>query len=164
MLCRYARATGGVDVRSLRYPGVVSGETEPGGGTTDWAVAMFHAALSERRRYTCFVREDTAMPMIYVSDCVRAAMELMDADGASLTHAVSYNLPALTFSPRELAYAIANNIDGFECRYEPDFRQAIADGWPRSLDDATARREWGWHARVDLEAMVELMLDSLRKR
>lgn len=161
MLCRYARDRYGVDVRGLRYPGVVSSETAPGGGTTDWAVAMFHGALSGGR-YTCFVREDTAMPMIYVADCVRAAIELMDADRGSLERGIGYNLAALTFSPRELASSIAKRVDGFECRYEPDFRQAIADGWPRTLDDTSARREWGWSERVGLESMVDLMLEGLR--
>jgi nucleoside-diphosphate-sugar epimerase len=160
LLAAYYRRRFGLDVRGLRFPGLVSSETVPGGGTTDYAVAIFHAALREGR-YRCFVRADTVLPMVYMPDAVRAALELMDADASALRH-LAYNLGAMRFSAGELADAIAARVPGFACTYEPDFRQAIADGWPATLDDAAARRDWGWREGFDLDAMVEDMLTRLR--
>ncbi|MGQ9491377.1 MAG: NAD-dependent epimerase/dehydratase family protein [Anaerolineae bacterium] len=163
LLGAYYRRRFGVDVRGIRYPGVISSETLPGGGTTDYAVEIFYEAL-RHKRYTCFVREDTVLPMIYMPDCIRATLMLMDADGSRLEHATEYNLAALSFSAGELAAEIRKHIPGFVCEYRPDFRQQIADSWPRTIDDSAARREWGWAPQYDLPAMVEDMLARLRPR
>lgn len=153
----------GLDVRGVRYPGVISSGSPPGGGTTDYAVEMFHAAL-EHGRYTAFVREDTRLPMIYMPDCIRAAVGLMDAKAANLTHHNGFNLAAMSFTAGELAAEIRKHIPEFECTFEPDERQAIADSWPCSLDDGAARTEWGWVPRYDLAAMTADMLAALRDR
>ena len=150
----------GVDVRSLRYPGLVSWKTLPGGGTTDYAVEIFHAALT-RGRYRCFLREDAGLPLMYMPDAIRATLELMDAPAGAVLERRSYNLAGFTCTPGELAAAIARRVPGFAIDCSPDFRQAIADGWPRSIDDSAARRDWGWRARFDLEAMVDDMLVHL---
>lgn len=163
LLGAYYRRRFGVDVRGIRYPGVISSETLPGGGTTDYAVEIFYEAL-RHKRYTCFVREDTVLPMIYMPDCIRATLMLMDADGSRLEHATEYNLAALSFSAGELAAEIRKHIPDFVCEYRPDFRQQIADSWPRTIDDSAARREWGWAPQYDLPAMVEDMLARLRPR
>jgi len=148
-------------VRSLRYPGVISWKTPPGGGTTDYAVEIFHAALKEGR-YTCFLREDTRLPMMYMPDAIRATLELIDAPAVRIRERGSYNLAGLSFTPREIADAIAREVPGFALRCEPDFRQAIADSWPGAIDDARARADWGWRPRFDLAAMVSDMLANLR--
>lgn len=163
MLGAYYRQRYGLDVRGLRYPGVISSETLPGGGTTDYAVAIFYEAI-KHRRYTCFVREDTVLPMIYMPDCIRATLMLMDADADRLVHAAEYNLAALSFSAGELAEAIRAHIPDFVCEYRPDFRQQIADSWPRTIDDSAARAEWGWQPQYDLSAMVADMLAKLTPR
>ena len=163
LLCDYYVRRYGLDVRGVRYPGVISSETPPGGGTTDYAVAIFHAAL-ETGRYVCFVREDTVLPMIYMPDCINAALDLMAADQTGLTHRNSFNLAAMSFSAGALAAAIAREVPGFTCVYEPDARQAIADTWPRTLDDSAARREWGWRPRYGLEEMTTDMLARLRAK
>jgi nucleoside-diphosphate-sugar epimerase len=152
-----------VDVRGVRYPGIVSSAALPGGGTTDYAVEMFHAALSGRT-YTAFVREDCVLPMMYMPDCIEAALRLMDADPARLVHRNGFNVAAMSFSAGELAQTIRARVPGFACRFEPDERQAIADSWPRSLDDAAARAQWGWRPEFDLERMVADMLAKLRAR
>lgn len=162
LLGAYYRRRFGLDVRGIRYPGVISSTTPPGGGTTDYAVAIFYAALREGR-YTCFVREDTVLPMIYMPDCIRATLELMDADPARLSHPTEYNLAGLSFSAGELAAEIRRHIPGFVCEYKPDFRQQIADSWPRSIDDSAARSDWGWTPHYDLHAMVEDMIERLRR-
>jgi nucleoside-diphosphate-sugar epimerase len=150
----------GVDVRCLRYPGLISWKTPPGGGTTDYAVEIFHAAL-EDGRYTSFLREDTALPMMYMPDAIRATLELMDVPAGALKERHGYNLAAFSVTPRAIADAIACRIPGFTLECEPDFRQAIADSWPRSIDDAAARRDWGWREAYDLQAMVDDMLANL---
>jgi nucleoside-diphosphate-sugar epimerase len=160
--CAWYHARHGVDVRSLRYPGLVSWKTPPGGGTTDYAVEIFHAALGTRR-YTCFLREDQALPMMYMPDALRATLELMAAAPERVRERGSYNLAAMSFTPRELADAIGQRIDGFVMTAAPDFRQEIAASWPRSIDDGAARRDWGWMPRFDLGAMVDDMLENLRK-
>jgi len=163
LLCEYYVRRFGVDVRGVRYPGIISSETLPGGGTTDYAVAIYYEAVREGR-YTCFVREDTVLPMMYMPDAIRATIQLMDAPFDGLTHHADFNLAAMSFSVTELAAAIAKHVPGFECTYEPDFRQAIADSWPRSIDDSAAGAECGWEPTFDLEAMTVDMLEKLRKR
>jgi nucleoside-diphosphate-sugar epimerase len=153
----------GLDVRGVRYPGVISSGSLPGGGTTDYAVNMFYAALSDGR-YTAFVREDCVLPMVYMPDCVAAAVELMDADLAKLARHNSYNIASMSFSAGELAAEIQKHIPEFVCEYVPDERQAIADSWPRSIDDRMARREWGWRPKYDLAGLTADMLARLRER
>ena len=153
----------GVDVRGLRYPGIISSETLPGGGTTDYAVEIFYEAI-KNKKYTCFVKEDTKLPMMYMPDCINATIQLMKTDVNKLIHHSDFNLSALSFSVGELAAEIQKHIPEFVCTYEPDFRQAIADSWPSSLDDSAAREEWGWKEEFDLPAMVKDMIEKLSKR
>ena len=150
----------GADVRGLRYPGIISSETPPGGGTTDYAVDIFYKAVQEGR-YTCFVKEDTALPMMYMPDCIKATIDLAEADFTALKHHGDFNVGALSFTAGELAAEIARHIPGFRVSYEPDFRQAIADSWPRSIDDSAAREEWGWRPAWDLSSMTADMLERL---
>jgi nucleoside-diphosphate-sugar epimerase len=159
--CAWYHAMHGIDVRSLRYPGLISWKTPPGGGTTDYAVEIFHAALKDKR-YTCFLREDTRLPMMYMPDAIRATVELMDAPAAQIRERGSYNLAGVSFTPREIADEITRHVPGFELRCEPDFRQAIAESWPKVIDDAPARADWGWRPRFELAAMVSDMLRGLR--
>jgi nucleoside-diphosphate-sugar epimerase len=159
--CAWYHAKHGIDARSLRYPGLISWKTPPGGGTTDYAVEIFHAALKERR-YTCFLREDTRLPMMYMPDAIRATVELMEAPAAQVRERGSYNLAGVSFTPREIADAIARRVPGFALASAPDFRQAIADSWPQVIDDTPAREQWGWKARFGLDTMVDDMLDNLR--
>ena len=160
LLCDYYFKRFGVDVRGVRYPGIISSETLPGGGTTDYAVAIFYEAI-QQKRYTCFLREDTTLPMMHMSDCIRAAIDLMEADLSKLKHHSNYNLAAMSFSAGELAASIKKHIPEFTCEYQPDFRQDIADSWPRSIDDSAAREEWGWKTDYDLGVMVDDMLGKL---
>ena len=160
--CAWYHAKHGVDVRSLRYPGLISWKTPPGGGTTDYAVEIFHAALREGR-YTCFLQEGQALPMMYMDDALRATIELMEAPATSIRERGSYNLAGVSFTPAQIAAAIARRVPGFTMTCEPDFRQAIAASWPRSIDDSAAQRDWGWTPRFDLEAMVDEMLGQLRR-
>ncbi len=159
-LCEYYFARFGVDVRSLRYPGVVSYKTTPGGGTTDYAIAIFHAAR-QHTVYRCFLKPDTRLPMIYMPDAVRATLELMQADSTKLQQRSSYNLAGVSFTPAELASAITRHVPDFSVVYEPDSRQAIADTWPRSIDDSEARRDWGWRVRWALDDLVVDMLRNI---
>ena len=160
LLCNYYYKRFGVDVRGVRYPGIISSVTAPSGGTTDYAVAIFYEAI-EQKRYTCFVREDTVLPMMYMPDCIRATLELMEVDLSKLKHHSDFNLAAMSFSVRELAAEIKKHIPEFTCEYKPDFRQEIADSWPRSLDDSVAREEWGWEPKYDLTSMTKDMLEKL---
>ncbi len=160
LLCDYHASKFGVDVRSIRYPGIISSSVPPGGGTTDFAVDMFVEAVKSGQ-YTCFVRETTRLPMMYGPDAVKAALDLMDASPSRITIRTSYNLTAFSFSAEELAEAIASRVPGFVCEYEPDFRQAIADTWPEVIDDSKAREDWGWHPEYDITAMVDDMLSHL---
>jgi nucleoside-diphosphate-sugar epimerase len=153
----------GLDVRGLRYPGIISSETPPGGGTTDYAVDMFYQAI-ETGHYTCFVRPDTRLPMMYMPDCIKATIDLMEADSLRLLHHSNFNVGAMSFSAEELATEIRRHIPGFTCEYEPDFRQAIADSWPSAVDDSAAREEWGWRPAYDLASMTAHMLGRLRTR
>lgn len=163
LLCNYYFHKYGLDVRGLRYPGIISAETFPGGGTTDYAVAIFYDAILHGH-YTCFVREDTVLPMMYMPDCIRATILLMEADLSRLRYHADYNVAALSFSAGELAAEIRKHIPTFAVEYKPDFRQAIADSWPRSIDDTPAREDWGWAPQYDLPAMVEDMLMCLREK
>ena len=163
LLCDYYFHKYGLDVRGVRYPGVISSGAVPGGGTTDYAVEIFYAALRSGR-YACFVREDCVLPMIYMPDCIEAALTLMDADLSRLGHHNGFNVTAMSFSAGELAAEIEKRIPGFVCEHVPDERQAIADSWPRSLDDSAAREEWGWSPEYDLTRMTEDMLKTLRER
>jgi nucleoside-diphosphate-sugar epimerase len=159
--CRWYHANHGVDVRSLRYPGLISYKTPPGGGTTDYAVEIFHAAL-EYGRYTCFLKEDQALPMMYMPDALRATLELMEAPPERIRERGSYNLAGLSFTPVQIATAIARRVPGFSITCEPDYRQAIAATWPRSIDDSAAQRDWGWAPEYGLQPMVDHMLAQLR--
>ena len=153
----------GVDIRGVRYPGIISSETLPGGGTTDYAVDIFYKAV-EDGSYTCFVKEDTKLPMMYMPDCIKATIDLAEADKETLIHNCEYNLAALSFTAGELAAEIRKHVPDFKVAYEPDFRQAIADTWPATIDDSTAREEWGWSPDWDLESMTKDMLDKLRAK
>jgi len=159
--CRWYHANHGVDVRSLRYPGLISWKTPPGGGTTDYAVEIFHAAL-KTGRYSCFLEEGQALPMMYMPDALRATIELMEAPAEAIRERGSYNLAGVSFTPAEIAAAIRAEIPGFEISYGPDFRQAIAASWPQSIDDRQAQADWGWKLAYDLRAMVGDMLKELR--
>jgi len=163
LLCDYYFDRYGLDVRSLRYPGVVSSGRLPGGGTTDFAVEIFYAAL-EQGRYTCFVREDCMLPMIYMPDCIDASLTLMATPLERLKHHNAFNVAAMSFSAGELAAEIRRHLPGFRCTFEPDGRQLIADSWPRSIDDSAARQEWGWQPGYDLATMTEDMLTVLQAR
>jgi nucleoside-diphosphate-sugar epimerase len=163
LLCDYYFRRFGLDVRGARYPGIISSETPPGGGTTDYAVEIFYAAL-KCQRYTCFLREDTVLPMMYMPDCIKATLDLMEADLSRLKHHADFNLAAMSFSPAELVAEIQKHIPEFVCEYQPDFRQAIADSWPRTIDDSAAREEWDWEPQYDLAAMVSDMLEKLGEK
>ena len=163
LLCNYYFFRFGLDVRSVRYPGIISSETPPGGGTTDYAVKIFYEAL-RKKRYTCFVREDTVLPMMYMPDCTKAAIDLMEADPSKIKCRTSYNVTGISFSAGELAAEIMKYIPEFECEYKPDFRQKIADSWPMSIDDSVAREEWGWKSTYDLRAMTKDMIEKLTER
>ncbi len=163
LLCDYYVRRFNVDARGLRYPGIISAETLPGGGTTDYAVEIYYKAIEEGR-YTCFVREDTALPMMYMPDCIKATMDLMAAPFESLKHHGDFNVGAMSFTAGELAAEIKKHVPDFEVTYEPDFRQDIADSWPSSLDDSAAREEWGWQPAYDLAKMTEDMLKRLKER
>ena len=156
-LCEYYFSKFGVDVRSIRYPGIISHKSPPGGGTTDYAIAIFHAA-KRGERYTCYLGPETTLPMIYMPDAIRATIELMEAPAEQIRVRSAYNVAGVSFNPRELAQAIRQNLPQFEIGYQPDQRQAIADSWPHSLDDTYARADWGWHAKIGLKHMVEDML------
>jgi nucleoside-diphosphate-sugar epimerase len=153
----------GVDVRGVRFPGVISNVAPPGGGTTDYAVEIFYEAV-KRGQYTCFVKENTILPMIYMPDCLKATMDLMEADLSRLKHHTDFNVSGLSFSVGELAAEIQKHLPDFEVSYAPDYRQVIADTWPRTIDDSAARSEWGWKPQYDLESMTSDMLDCLRSR
>ncbi len=164
LLCDYYHRRWGVDTRGLRFPGLVSWTAQPGGGTTDYAVEIFHRALAGGR-YTCFLAPETRLDMMYMPDAVRAAVELMAAPADRLVHRNAYNVTAMQFTPAELAGAIRRHLPGFEIDYEVDpVRQAIAESWPRRLDDSAAREEWGWRPEFDLPAMTADMLDHLATR
>lgn len=159
-LCEYYFQKYGVDVRSIRYPGIISYKSPPGGGTTDYAIAIFHAAL-RGESYSCFLEAETSLPMIYMPDAIRATISLMDAPAEQLTIRSSYNVAGLSFNPRQLALEIEQNLPAFTIHYAPDSRQAIAASWPQSLDDEIARKDWGWKAQIDIQHLVKDMLKNV---
>ena len=159
--CAWYHRNHGVDVRSLRYPGLISWKTPPGGGTTDYAVEIFHAAL-QNGHYTSFLAADTALPMMYMPDAIRATLELMDAPSEHIRQRGAYNLAGVSFTPAQLAHAITKQLPGFRIDYAPDYRQAIASSWPQSIDDSEAHGDWGWKAQFDVDALVHDMLVHLR--
>jgi nucleoside-diphosphate-sugar epimerase len=158
--CRWYFEKHGVDVRSLRYPGLISYKTLPGGGTTDYAVDIFHSAL-KGERYTCFLAEGEALPMMYMEDAVRATIELMEAPAASITERGSYNLAGISLTPSDIAAEIRKHLPDLDVVFEPDFRQSIASGWPNSIDDSCARRDWKWKEEFALTDIVKDMLKNL---
>lgn len=161
--CQYYHNRWGLDVRSLRYPGLISWKSEPGGGTTDYAVDIFYEALKSGK-YTCFLQEDTYLPMMYMDDAIRGTIELMEAPAEKIKSRMAYNFSAMSFSPKELAAVIQSQIPEFEISYAPDFRQQIANGWPQSIDDADARKDWGWQHAFDINKMSDSMLHNLKKK
>ena len=163
LLSEYYVRKYGLDVRGIRYPGIISSETLPGGGTTDYAVEIFYEAI-KNKHYTCFVREDTVLPMMYMPDCIKATIDLMEADFKKLKHHCDFNVAAMSFSAGELAEEIKKYIPDFTCEYKPDFRQEIADSWPKTIDDSVARKEWGWKPSYDLSSMTKEMIEILQKR
>ncbi|HWH62874.1 MAG TPA: NAD-dependent epimerase/dehydratase family protein [Ginsengibacter sp.] len=159
--CNYYNHRYGLDVRSLRYPGLISYKSEPGGGTTDYAVEIFYDALEEKK-YKCFLKEDTYLPMMYMPDAIRATIELMEADARNITIRTSYNISGMSFSPKEITEEIKNHIPEFKTIYKPDYRQMIAESWPRSIDDSVAKKDWGWKPAYDLTKMTAEMLDNMK--
>ncbi|MBN2157137.1 MAG: NAD-dependent epimerase/dehydratase family protein [Candidatus Lokiarchaeota archaeon] len=162
LLCKYYFNRYGLDVRSVRLPGIISSETLPGGGTTDYAVEIFYEAI-QNNQYTCFLEKDTILPMLYMKDCIKALIHLMEADSVKLKHRI-FNLTGVSFSCEQLADEIKKHIPNFSIKYQPDERQLIADSWPQSIDDSLARIEWGWEHAYNLEELTIDMLQCLRKR
>ncbi|OUR93915.1 NAD-dependent epimerase [Flavobacteriales bacterium 34_180_T64] len=161
--CEYYFNKYGVDVRSIRYPGIISWKTLPGGGTTDYAVEIYHKALTDGN-YECFVTEDTELPMMFMDDAIKATVDIMQAPETNITIRSSYNLSAISFTPKEIAKEIQKHIQNFELSCEPDFRQEIADSWPKSIDDSFARKDWNWKHSFDLSEMTNEMLKQLREK
>lgn len=161
--CQYFHKRYGVDVRSVRYPGIIGYETLPGGGTTDYAVEIYHQAI-QHQTYECFLEPDALLPMMYMPDAIRATLELMEAPADKIKVRTSYNLAGMSFAPAEVAAEIQKLIPDFSVRYKPDFRQQIADTWPNSIDDSAARNDWGWKPEYDLAGMTADMVRHLRER
>lgn len=159
--CEYYHQKYGVDVRSMRYPGLISWKTLPGGGTTDYAIDIFHKAVAGEN-YNCFLSEDTELPMMYMEDAVRATVEIMRAPSEEIIERSSYNLSGMSFTPQDIANEISKHVPDFSISYEPDFRQQIADSWPSSIDDAPARKDWNWKHEYGLDQMVTEMLSHLK--
>ncbi|HSM64310.1 MAG TPA: NAD-dependent epimerase/dehydratase family protein [Gillisia sp.] len=160
--CEYYFKKFGVDVRSIRYPGIISYKTLPGGGTTDYAIEIFHEALKSGN-YTSFLSEDTSLPMMFMDDAIKATIDIMEAPSEKVKVRTSYNLSAMSFTPKELAKAIKTELPEFEISYNPDFRQEIADSWPSSIDDTAAREDWGWKHEYDLKKLTTTMLKGLKE-
>jgi nucleoside-diphosphate-sugar epimerase len=161
--CEYYYEKFNVDVRSLRYPGIISHKSKPGGGTTDYAVNIFYSAI-ENQKYRCFLEENIQLPMMFMDDAIRATMEIMNVERSSLSINSSYNVAAMDFTPKQLAKEIANYIDGFQISYEPDFRNNIAKSWPNSISDSPARNDWGWEHRFDLPKTTKIMIEAIQKK
>ncbi|MDC1067542.1 NAD-dependent epimerase/dehydratase family protein [Candidatus Kapabacteria bacterium] len=153
----------GLDVRGLRYPGIISSETLPGGGTTDYAVEIFYEAI-KNKKYESFLKEDAVLPMMYMPDCINATIQLMEADVKNLRRHADYNLAAISFAPKDLAQEIKKIIPEFEISYKPDYRQEIADSWPQTIDDSYARKDWAWEHEFGIEAICKDMIDKLSKK
>lgn len=160
--CNYYHQRYGVDVRSIRYPGLISYKSAPGGGTTDYAVEIYSEALAEKK-YQCFLQEDTYLPMMYMQDAIRATMELMHAPVENISVRTSYNISGMSFSPKEIAASIQKHIPEFSLTCVPDYRQKIANSWPESIDDSVAAKDWGWKPAYDLDRMTTDMLENLMK-
>ena len=160
--CEYYHNTYGVDVRSIRYPGLISWSSPPGGGTTDYAVDIFYKALS-KKKYECFLSSETKMPMMYMDDAIAATIQIMQSPKEKIKIRSSYNLAAMSFTPTEIATEIKKHIPDFNISYNPDFRQKIADSWPASIDDSSARKDWGWNHQFDISSMTKDMLEHLKK-
>jgi nucleoside-diphosphate-sugar epimerase len=159
--CEYYHNKFGVDVRSIRYPGLISYKSPPGGGTTDYAVDIFYKAKATGK-FTCFLSKDTALPMMFMDDAIRATIQLMDAPADRLRIRSAYNLGGISFTPEEIASSIKKHLPAFEITYEPDFRQAIADSWPNSIDDSYAQLDWDWKLGFDMERMTKEMLENIQ--
>jgi nucleoside-diphosphate-sugar epimerase len=160
--CEYYHNTYGVDVRSIRYPGLISWSSPPGGGTTDYAVDIFHKAIA-KKKYDCFLSSETKMPMMYMDDAISATIQIMESPKKQIKIRSSYNLAAMSFTPTEIAEEIKKHIPEFTISYHPDFRQKIADSWPASIDDSAARKDWNWKHQFDISSMTKDMLDHLKK-
>ena len=160
--CNYYYKRYGVDVRSIRYPGLISYKSAPGGCTTDYSVEIFHEALGDKH-YDCFLHEDTYLPMMYMPDAIRGTIELMEAPAEKISIRHSYNLSGMSFSPKEIAAEVKKHVPDFTIDYKPDYRQKIADGWPQSIDDSVAEKDWGWKAEYDLAKMTNDMFENLEK-
>lgn len=158
--CNYYFQRWGLDVRSIRYPGLISYKSAPGGGTTDYAVEIFHEAIEEKK-YECFLQEDTYLPMMYMPDAIKATIELMEAPASRISVRTSYNISGMSFSPKEIAAEIQTHIPDFQMSYQPDYRQQIANSWPQSIDDTVARNDWGWKEDYDLKRMTADMFENL---
>ncbi|BAO75707.1 NAD-dependent epimerase/dehydratase family protein [Winogradskyella sp. PG-2] len=161
--CEYYHNKYGVDVRSIRYPGIISHKAMPGGGTTDYAVEIYHEAL-KNSTYECFLSENTSLPMMFMDDAIKATVDLMQVNTEQLSIRSAYNLSAISFTPKEIAESIKKQLPEFSISYNPDFRQAIADSWPSSIDDNVARKDWNWQHSFDLDAMTKEMLTQLKKK
>jgi nucleoside-diphosphate-sugar epimerase len=159
--CNYYHHRFGIDVRSLRYPGLISYKSAPGGGTTDYAVEIYHEALEEKK-YECFLNEDTYLPMMYMPDAIRATIELMEAPASTISIRTSYNISSMSFSPKEISAEIKKHIPEFSISYKPDYRQNIANSWPQSIEDTVARNDWGWQEEYDLGKMTSDMIENLK--
>ena len=161
LLCQYYFVKYGLDVRSLRYPGIISWKTQPGGGTTDYAVAIYYEAI-QKKNYDCFVNKQTVLPMMYMDDAVNATLQLMETDASKIKIRTAYNITAISFSAQELAQNVAKHIPGFVCTFSPDARQEIADSWPSTIDDSCARKDWGWQHKFDLDQISTEMIKNLQ--
>lgn len=159
--CEYYFNRYGVDVRSIRYPGLISYKTLPGGGTTDYAVDIYHKAL-KHKKYICFLNSETTLPMMFMDDAIRATVSIMESDAEKIKVRSSYNLSGMSFDPEDVTESIKKHIPEFEISYEPDFRQAIADSWPQSIDDSEAQKDWGWKSKISLDEMTDIMLTNLK--
>jgi nucleoside-diphosphate-sugar epimerase len=159
--CEYYFNKFGVDVRGLRYPGLIGYKSLPGGGTTDYAVDIFYKA-KKGEKFNCFLGPETTLPMMYMDDAIRATIEIMQAPAEKIKIRSSYNLAGMSFSPAEIAASIQKQIPGFQIEYNPDFRQNIANGWPQSIDDSAAQKDWGWKAEYDLDKLVNIMLTNIK--
>ena len=163
LLCQYYFEKFNVDVRSVRYPGIISWKAMPGGGTTDYAIDIFYQALKEKK-YECFLKEDATLPMMYMPDAIKATIDIMNAPKENIKVKTSYNLTAVSFSPKEIAEEIKKHIPDFEMSYKPDFRQKIAESWPQVIDDSVARKDWGWKHEFGLTEMTKDMLEKIEEK
>jgi nucleoside-diphosphate-sugar epimerase len=161
--CEYYFMKYGVDVRSLRYPGLIGHRSAPGGGTTDYAVDIFYSALKENK-YTSFLSENTELPMMMMEDAIRATIQLMESDAEKIKIRSAYNLAGISFTPKQLAEEIQKHLPGFEISYAPDFRQGLADSWPNSIDDSTSKNDWGWEIEYPMPRLVSTMLEEIAKK